>query len=100
MTRGLASIERLVEINAYCLNQNHFHLIVKQLRSGGISEFMQKIGTGHTMYFNKKYNRSGSLFQGTFKSTHINSNELLLYLSVYVNANHRIHGYPDKDWQY
>lgn len=61
---------------------------------------MQKLGTGHTNYFNKKYNRSGSLFQGPFKSIHINSNEYLLHLSVYVNANHTIHNYPEKDWPY
>lgn len=61
---------------------------------------MHKIGTGYTNYFNKKYKRSGSLFQGPFKSIHIDSNEYLLYLSAYVNKNNFIHGYNLVDWKY
>jgi REP element-mobilizing transposase RayT len=87
----------LVEIVAYCLNPNHYHLIVKQISEKGIERFMQKIGTGYTNYFNKRYERSGALFQGKFKSIHIDSNEYLLHLSVYVNRNYRIHGYGDLD---
>jgi putative transposase len=83
----------LVEIVAYCLNPNHYHLILKQIKEKGIPEFMQRIGTGYTMYFNKKNKRTGSLFQGTFKTVHIDSNEYLLYLSAYINHNHFIHGY-------
>jgi len=45
----------------------------------------------HSMYFNKKYNRTGSLFQGTFKASQIKPNNLL-YLSVYVNCNSEVHG--------
>jgi putative transposase len=59
---------------------------------------MLKISSGYTAYFNKKHARSGSLFQGPFKSIHIDSNEYLLHLSVYINANHAIHNYPEKDW--
>jgi REP element-mobilizing transposase RayT len=84
--------KKLVEIVAYCLNPNHFHLLLKQVAGSGISEFMRKMGTGHTMYFNKKYDRSGVLFQGKFKSVRIKSNDHLLYLSAYVNCNSEIHG--------
>jgi len=52
------------------------------------------------MFFNKKYKRSGSLFQGRFKAIHIDSNEYLLYLSAYVNQNHFIHGMGKEDWKY
>ena len=52
---------------------------------------MQRLGTGYTMYFNEKEKRSGSLFQGVFKSLHINTNEYLLHLSAYVNLNDRVH---------
>jgi len=83
--------DQLVEIVAYCLNPNHFHLIVKQKKDNGISEFMRKVGTGYTMYFNKKYKRSGVLFQGRFKSVLITSNEQLIYTSAYVNCNCEIH---------
>jgi len=62
---------------------------------------MHKIGTSHTKYFNKRIKRTGSLFQGVFKSTHIDSNEYLLYLSAYVNKNNFIHGYNKNDnWPY
>lgn len=90
----------LVEIVAYCLNPNHFHVILRQLSEGGISKFMLKLSSGYSSYFNKKYKRSGSLFQGPFKSIHIDSNEYLLYLSVYVNKNNFIHGYNTGDWKY
>lgn len=82
--------EKLVNIIAYCLNPNHFHLILEQLVDGGISEFMKRLG-GYTGYFNNKYERSGALFQGVFKDVHIDSNEYLLHVSAYVNLNNRVH---------
>ncbi|MCK4891204.1 MAG: hypothetical protein KAS78_00915, partial [Candidatus Pacebacteria bacterium] len=51
----------------------------------------RKLGTGYTMFFNKKYNRSGSLFQGRYKLIHIDTNKYLLWLSGYVNGNAGIH---------
>ncbi len=92
--------DALVQVVCYCLNPNHYHFILKQLQENGISKFMLKVGSGYTTYFNKKHSRSGSLFQGPFKSIHINSNEYLLLLSAYVNANHEIHGFLQKDWPY
>jgi putative transposase len=96
------SDEALVEIIAYCLNRNHYHLILKQNSEKSIEKFMQKIGTGYTNYFNKKHERGGALFQGKFKAIHINSNEYLLYLSAYVNRNNFIHAYNgnSKEWKY
>ena len=90
----------LVKVIAYCLNPNHYHLILEQQVDGGISKFMHKIGVAHTMYFNEKYDRSGSLFQGKFKAVHIDSNEYLLYLSAYVNKNNFIHGGTNDRWPY
>ena len=81
----------LIDIIAYCLILNHEHLILKQLVENGISKFMHKLDTGYTKYFNHKYDRSGSLFQGRFKATHIDTNEYLLWLSGYVNGNAEIH---------
>jgi len=83
--------KKLVNIIAYCLNPNHFHIILEQLIDGGISEFMKRLGGGFTNYFNNKYKRSGALFQGVFKDVHIDSNEYLLHVSAYVNLNDRVH---------
>ncbi len=77
----------IVEIAAYCLMPNHFHLLIREHEEGGISKFMQKLTTGYTMYFNKKYERSGSLFQGRFKATHVADDIYLRYLISYIHLN-------------
>ncbi len=87
--RGKTSV--LVEVVAFCLLPNHFHLILKQKKEGGISKFMQKVGTGYAMYFNKKNQRTGALFGGKFKSKHVKTDKYLDYLSVYVNLNFKVH---------
>jgi len=58
----------------------------------GISNFMHKLGTSYPNYFNKKYKRSGALFQGAYKIIHIDNNNYLLWLLGYVNGNIEIHG--------
>ena len=92
---SLASNEKasdlLVEFVAYCLNPNHFHFLLKQVADRGIEQFMQRLGTGYTKYFNLKHKRTGSLFQGTFKAIHVESDEYLLHLSAYINLNNRVH---------
>jgi len=77
---------KLVDIVAYCINPNHFHLLVTPLIDNGIEKFMQRIG-GYTKYFNEKYDRSGVLFQGKFKSKHVADDRYLLHVSVYINNN-------------
>lgn len=77
----------LVDICAYCLMPNHFHLLVYEKEEQGISRFMQKLMTGYTMYFNKLYGRSGALFQGTFKATHADEDRYLKYLISYIHLN-------------
>jgi len=85
----------LVKIVAYCLNPNHFHFILKQTYENGISRFMQKIQSGYTNYFNIKNSRSGSLFQGTFKSQIIVNENYFNKLLGYVNKNYLIHSIPE-----
>ena len=77
----------LVTIHAYALMPNHFHLLLSPKIEGGISLFMQKLTTAYTMYFNRKNKRSGSLFQGTFKSEHVDSDRYLRYLFSYIHSN-------------
>lgn len=79
--------ETLVDIGAYCLMPNHFHLLIKEKLENGISEFMKKISTGYSMYFNKRYERNGGLFEGTFKATHADNDEYLKYLFAYIHLN-------------
>ncbi len=92
--------EQLVEIIAYCLNRNHYHLLLKQLSDRGIEKFMQRIGNGYTKYFNHKYERTGVLFQGKFKAVHVDSNQYLLHVSAYVNLNFRVHRLSNKAPQF
>lgn len=87
--------EPLVVIVACCLNPNHFHFILKQLVDGGISKFMLKLQSGYTSYFNAKNDRSGSLFQGTFKSHHIGSENYFNKLLGYTNNNYEVHDIPE-----
>ena len=83
--------ESLVSIVAYCLLPNHFHLLIKQNVDNGISQFMQRLGTAYTMFFNQQENRSGSLFQGKFKATHLSGDFALPILSAYINLNYVHH---------
>ncbi len=77
----------LVEILAFCLMPNHYHIMLRQVNDHGITRFMRKLGTGYTMYFNKKYDRSGVLFQGKFKASHLTEEEHFLHLPHYIHTN-------------
>ena len=77
----------LVYIGAYVIMPNHFHILISQTEDGSISKFMQKLTTGYAMYYNQKYKRTGSLFEGKFKSTHISNNIFLKYLFSYIHLN-------------
>ncbi len=79
--------QTLVDIGAYCLMPNHFHLLLKEKMDGGISLFMKKMGTAYAMYFNKKYERNGNLFQGRFKAELAQTDEYLKYLFAYIHLN-------------
>lgn len=82
---------KLVDIVCYCLNPNHYHMVLQQNVDGGISEFMKRLNGGYTKHFNFKHKRNGVLFQGRYKYIHINSNDYLLYISAYVNLNNKVH---------
>jgi len=77
----------LVDIGAYCLMKNHLHLLLREIDYGGISAFMQKLGTAYTMYFNKKYERTGTLFSGRFKAVHVASDAHFRRVVNYIHAN-------------
>ena len=79
--------EILVDIGAYCLMPNHFHLLVRERGEKGISLFMQKLITAYTMYFNDKYGRKGRLFESSYKSIHAADDRYLKYLFAYIHLN-------------
>lgn len=82
-----ANRDLIVEILAFCLMPNHIHLLLRQIKENGISKFMSKFGAGYATYFNKKYSRTGHLFQGRFRAVHIQNNEQLKNGFVYVHTN-------------
>jgi REP element-mobilizing transposase RayT len=79
--------EPLVAIGAYCLMNNHFHLLVKEKSDQGVSRFMQKFITAYAMYFNTRHKRTGTLFQGRFHAEHADNDEYLKYLYAYIHLN-------------
>jgi len=77
----------LVDISAYCLMSNHFHLLLHEKVEDGITKFMWKLLTAYAMYFNKKNKRTGALFEGRFKAKHADTDEYLKYLFAYIHLN-------------
>lgn len=77
----------LVDIGAYVIMPNHFHILMTQTKDGDVSKFMQKLTTAYVMYYNKKYNRTGSLFEGKFKSEHLDKDTYLKYIFSYIHLN-------------
>ncbi len=84
--------KKLVNIIAYSLLPNHFHLIIEPITDKGLSEFIKRVTGSYTTYFNEKNDRSGVLFQGRYKKVHVETSEQFEYLFAYVNENHFVHG--------
>jgi putative transposase len=76
----------IVELMAFALMPNHYHLIVREITDGGTSLFMQKMG-GYTTYFNGQYDRVGPLFQSRYKSVRIKDDRQFMNIFVYVHTN-------------
>lgn len=85
----------LVKILCYCLMPNHFHLLLQEIREGGISKFMQKLGGGYTKYSNLKHKEVGRVFQGGYKCRTVKENQFYLeYLSVYIQVKNVLELFP------
>lgn len=77
----------LLEIISFCLMPNHFHICVKAPRKENITKFAQRLGNSYTLYFNKKYARKGRLFESSYKTVPIKTDEQLIHLVRYIHTN-------------
>lgn len=92
---------RTVELVAFCIMPNHFHLILKEVEERGISSYMQRILNAYGKYYNTKYQKSGHVFQGAFRSSHIGDDRYMHHLSAYIHRNPReLRGWVNKESWY
>ena len=82
------SKENLITVNAFCLMENHVHLLIYD-EQHNISHFMQQLDMNYAGYFNRKYERSGPLYDGRFKSIPIENDSYLLTVFRYIINNPR-----------
>jgi putative transposase len=94
--REYPHLNKVVQLNAFCLMPNHFHLLVFQLNPEGMTKLMQGVCTAYTMYFNRKYKRVGPLFQGRFKASRITEDVYLQHITRYIHLNPEDY----KGWKY
>jgi len=89
-------------IICYCLMPNHVHLLVRQDSETPIYRLISSIHTSYSMYFNRKYEKVGHLFQGRFKQKAIDKDEYLLQVSSYIHLNPLSAGLVEKleDYQW
>lgn len=84
----------LVAVLAWTLMPNHFHLLLCEIREGGVSKFMQRLSGSMTTHFNSKYEETGSIFQGSYKSRTVDSDEYLRYVLAYIAVKNVLELYP------
>lgn len=78
---------RIVDIHGWCLMKNHYHLLLSELVEGGLTMFIRKLNVGYANYFNQKYKRVGTLFQGRTKRVRITSDAHFLHILHYIHLN-------------
>jgi len=76
-----------IEIIAFCLMNNHYHFLIKQITDRGISNSISRIQNAYAKYYNMKHDRIGPLFQPMFKAVRIETDEQLLHVSRYIHLN-------------
>lgn len=97
--------DHFVDVCSYTLIPNHYHLLVCQLKDGGISKLMHKLDMGYTKYLNHQLERSGTLYEGEFKAIHVKEASHLIHLPVYIHLNILdLYGFPWRegvitDWE-
>ena len=79
--------ERLVDIHGWCLMHNHYHLLLSEKVPGGLILFLRRLNIGYAKYFNERYMRSGTLFQGRTKKLLIDNDGYFLHILNYIHLN-------------
>lgn len=92
LVKKLDESKKIVEIVAYCLMPNHFHLLLTPIKDGSITEFVSKVSNSYTRYYNTKYDRVGPLLQGEFKAVIMESGEQVVHVSRYIHLNPVVSG--------
>ena len=82
-----ASVRRQVDVHAYTLMTNHFHIVATPRTVTGLSEAMHVVGTKYVGYFNRRHARTGGLFEGRFKSSVIDTDTYWFTCMRYVELN-------------
>lgn len=82
----LNNFNETLDLLSYCLMPNHFHFLIHQVWAETIDKFMNSLCTRYSMYFNRKYERIGPLFQGIYKAVLVETDEQLLHLSRYIHV--------------
>jgi putative transposase len=77
----------LIRIHAFSLMPNHYHILASPVHEGGISLFMKKLNMGYAKYFNEKYERTGALWQGTFRKIPIIRDAHFKHIPYYIHLN-------------
>lgn len=85
--KGRRPRKLLVSIYAFCLMPNHYHLLLSPKIKNGIPKFMQKLNMGYSRYFNERYKREGTLFEGRYKSIFIKDESHFYHLPYYIHFN-------------
>lgn len=89
-----------VELVAFCLMPNHFHLLCYLNEPEGIVHLMRSVMTAYTMYFNKKYKHTGKLYEGIFLASNIDTDVYLWQVSRYIHLNPIDAGYDFLNYDY
>lgn len=87
LTAPQKTLPQTLELIAYCLMPNHFHFLLRQKNRTAMTQFLRCLSTTYAMYFNAKYGRVGTLFQGRYKAIIVENEYYALHLSRYIHLN-------------